>query len=152
MNVDQVIRKKGHEVATIGPEQAVVEAVKELAARNIGALLVVNDKEEIVGVISERDVIRCLATRGARFLNHEICEVMSRGVVTCGLNDTVCQVMKLMTDRRVRHLPVLDAGRLVGMISIGDLVKHRVGELEFETRFLNDYVAGTADSPMPHPG
>ena len=152
MNVDQVIKKKGRDVATIAPKQPVSDAVKALAERNIGALIVINDQEELVGIISERDVIRCLAGRGNRMLKREIQEIMSRGVVTCGLNDTISHVMKIMTDRRMRHLPVLQDGRLVGMISIGDLVKHRVAEIEFETRFINDYVGGTADSPMPHVG
>jgi CBS domain-containing protein len=152
MNVDQVIKKKGHHVELIAPDQTISDAVKALAEQNIGALIVVNDQEELVGVVSERDVIRCLADRGTRMLKHEVQEIMSRGVVTCGLNDTVSHVMKIMTDRRMRHLPVLQDGRLMGMISIGDLVKHRVAEIEFETRFINDYVSGTSDSPMPHVG
>ena len=152
MNVDQVIRKKGRHVETISPQLSISGAVKQLAEQNIGALIVVNDQEELVGVVSERDVIRCLAGRGSRILNREVQEIMSRGVVTCGLNDTVSQAMKIMTDRRMRHLPVLDNGRLVGMISIGDLVKHRVAEIEFETRFINDYVSGTADTPIPRIG
>jgi CBS domain-containing protein len=114
--------------------------MKLLAERRIGALVVTGADRRIVGILSERDVVRTLAERGSGVLNEPIADVMTRKVVTCGQSETVCEIMERMTDGKFRHVPVVEQGRLIGIISIGDVVKLRLEEMEKESAALHDYI------------
>ncbi|MEO6571256.1 MAG: CBS domain-containing protein [Ilumatobacteraceae bacterium] len=143
MNVQSIIGSKGVEVATIGQTTTLSEAIELLGSRRIGALVVSGDGRAIEGIISERDIVRATSQRGAAALEASVGSVMSVDVVTCALGDGVEHLMSLMTERRIRHLPVVDdAGRLAGIVSIGDVVKARLTELEHENRALADYISG----------
>ena len=141
MNVETILRAKGSAVATIRPDETVGAAVKELIFRNVGALVVSEDGETVDGIISERDIVHGLADHGAALLSLNVAEMMTRRVVTCELSDSVDQLMAEMTNRRIRHFPVVEDGRLRGIVSIGDVVKNRVSDLETETQVLHDYIA-----------
>jgi CBS domain-containing protein len=142
MNVETILRTKGGTVATIRPDETVGAVVEMLISRNVGALVVSDDGESVVGIISERDIVHGLANRGADLLSLKIAEVMTRHVVTCGLSDTVDQLMAEMTNRRIRHFPVVQDGRLCGIVSIGDVVKNRLDEVEYEASSLRSFIAG----------
>lgn len=143
MNVQTILSAKGTEVATISPDATLADATEMLRARGFGAVVVSADGASLDGILSERDIVRSLATRGAATLDLDVRSTMSADVVTCNPNDSIDALMALMTDRRIRHLPVLDAGgALAGMISIGDVVKFRLGELERENDQLHDYIQG----------
>jgi len=139
MHVREILRDKGSEVVTIPCHATVVELVRLLSARKIGAAVVL-EAEAIAGIASERDVVRALAARGDAALGAAVSEIMSREVVTCAPEDTIHGIMAIMTSRRIRHVPVLEGGRLAGLVSIGDVVKHRLGEIEAEAHLLRDYV------------
>ena len=143
MNVESILRSKGRAVATIRPDVPITAALAALAERNIGALVVSADGEAVDGIVSERDIVRGLAGRGDAFLAEKVAGAMTRRVVTCGPQDNVADLMALVTNRRVRHLPVVDGGRLCGIVSIGDLVKSRLDEIEHEARSLRSFIAGT---------
>ncbi|MCS6986193.1 MAG: CBS domain-containing protein [Sphingomonadaceae bacterium] len=140
MGIAAILRDKGHAVVTIAAHHSVRDVVSELVVRRIGALPV-TEGESLVGLVSERDVIRALAAEGAAALDRPVREVMTTPIVTIGLHDSVTTAMALMTDRRIRHLPVVEGGRLVGIVSIGDLVKRRIEEVEQEALALRDYIA-----------
>jgi CBS domain-containing protein len=142
MNVETILRAKGGAVATIRPDETVGAVVEMLISRNVGALVVSDDGESVVGIISERDIVHGLANRGADLLSLEVAEVMTRHVVTCSLSDTVDQLMAEMTNRRIRHFPVVQDGRLRGIVSIGDVVKSRLDEVEYEASSLRSFIAG----------
>ena len=142
MNVENILRTKGSEVATIRPDETVGDAVQQLIDRNIGALVVSKDGHSVDGIISERDIVHGLADHGAGLLSLKVAEMMSRRVVTCELSDSVDQLMAEMTNRRVRHFPVVQDGRLRGIVSIGDVVKNRLDEVEYEARSLRSFIAG----------
>jgi CBS domain-containing protein len=142
MNIDGILRTKGRAVATIRPDETVGAAVDQLISRNIGALVVSDDGESVDGIISERDVVHALAARGAGLLSLKVAEIMTRPVVTCDPADSVEQLMAEMTNRRIRHFPVVQDGRLCGIVSIGDVVKNRLDEVEFEARSLRSFIAG----------
>ena len=144
MNVEAILKAKGREVATVAPDAAVSEAVRLLHSRGIGALVVSADGNRLDGIVSERDLVHALAQRGASVLDQRVSELMTRRVVTCTPNDTIAELMAEMTRRRIRHLPVVDRGDLVGLVSIGDLVKNRLEEMEFETTSLRQFIAGAA--------
>ena len=139
MHVAAVIKRKGSDVVTLAAEQTIAEAVNVLTERRIGALLVMDGNDAVGGIISERDIVRHLARHGAA-LEAPVEAIMTHEVHTCSSQETVARAMALMTRFRYRHLPVVDDGRLVGIISIGDLVKHRVYEMELETGVLRDRV------------
>ena len=141
MTVMSILSRKGHDVLTIEPTAALSAATKLLAERRIGALVVTGADHRIVGIISERDIVRALGERGAQVLEAPVAEVMTRKVVTCSERDTTAELMEQMTAGKFRHLPVVDQGRLVGIISIGDVVKWRVGEIENESAALREYIA-----------
>ena len=142
MKVSTILKAKGDKVVTIRPESTVAIVVQQLRADRIGAIVVCEEAGVILGIISERDIVNGLAERGAEILSCGVSEFMSRSVVTCTPDDTVKQIMALMTYRRVRHLPVVDGGRLRGIVSIGDVVKNRLDELELEANVLRDaYIA-----------
>jgi CBS domain-containing protein len=140
MNVAQLLDFKGHEVATISQERAVGDAVAMMRERGVGALVVTGHGTPLAGIISERDIVRALAARGAEILTDDVGTLMSRDVVTCSLDTHCSTLMGLMTTERIRHLPVLDAQRLVGIISIGDVVRARFEELERDRQELLEYV------------
>jgi CBS domain-containing protein len=144
MNVQSIIGTKGPVVATITQTATLRNAVDLLTERRIGALVVSGDGKAIEGIISERDIVRAVAASGTSALDGSVGSVMSIDVVTCSVGDGVDRLMELMTDRRIRHLPVVDdRGHLSGIVSIGDVVKSRLTELEQENRALSQYISGT---------
>ena len=145
MKVQEILAHKGNKVVTIRPDATVSTAVHRLALERIGALVVSEDGRSIQGVLSERDIIKALAEDGAAILapDRRVRDLMTRGVRTCRPDDPVKAVMAEMTRHRFRHMPVVQAGRLVGVISIGDVVKTRLDEMELETVMLREaYIAG----------
>ncbi len=142
MNVEAILRAKGRAVATIRPDETVGAAVAALRERNIGALVVSEDGESVDGIISERDVVHGLGKDGGELLSRRVAEVMTRRVATCDPADSVADLMAEMTNRRIRHFPVVRDARLCGIVSIGDLVKSRLDEIEYEARSLRSFIAG----------
>ena len=140
MTVKTILSAKGGEVITIGPTTNVAAAVKLLAERRIGALVVIGAEQSVVGIISERDIVHALAARGAAALDLPLTEVMTRKVATCIPSDTITSIMGRMTDGKFRHVPVVEQGRLTGIVSIGDVVKQRLEEMEHEQAALRDYI------------
>ncbi|MEQ1787690.1 MAG: CBS domain-containing protein [Acidimicrobiales bacterium] len=142
MLADQILERKGREVATVLPEATVRAAAQALADVNVGALVVSPDGSTLVGIVSERDIVRRLAVDGPDLLDQPVSSLMKAEVHTCSGADTIDQMMHLMSEHRIRHLPVLADGVLAGIISIGDVVKTRVDELETEKDQLVDYIRG----------
>lgn len=141
MNVAALLDFKGHEVTTIHQDRSIAEAVALLREHRIGALVVTGTSGPLVGILSERDVVNALAARGVEIVNDDVATLMSRDIQTC-TPDTTCDVlMGMMTEHRIRHLPVLSRNRLVGLISIGDVVRARLVELERDRQDLLDYVS-----------
>jgi CBS domain-containing protein len=143
MRIGEVLKAKpSHEVITIGPDAGVRELIAKLAEHNVGALIVSSDGTTVEGIVSERDVVRHLHSDGT-VINNTVQAIMTAVVQTCEQDTQVEELMKTMTERRVRHVPVVEEGRLVGIISIGDVVKHRIDQLEFERDQLDSYVHQT---------
>lgn len=143
MNVQSILSVKGTDVATIDPGASLADAVATLRDKGFGALVVSGDGSSIDGIISERDIVRAMAAHGAGTLGRDVSSCMSANVLTCVVSDTIDQLMSMMTERRIRHLPVRDeGGKIGGMISIGDVVKFRMRELERENDQLHDYIQG----------
>ena len=142
MNVETILGTKGRAVATIRPEDTVGAAVEALVSGNIGALVASEDAEHVDGIISERDIVHALARHGDALLALTVADVMTRSVVTCDPTESVAELMAEMTNRRIRHLPVVQNGRLCGIVSIGDVVKNRLDEIEYEARSLRSFIAG----------
>jgi CBS domain-containing protein len=140
MNVEAILRTKGRSVATIDANATIKEAVRDLKSHGIGALVVRAADKPVAGILSERDVIHALAEHGAALLTMRVDQLMTRRVVTCGPEDTVSELMARMTEHRFRHLPVLKDGALIGIVSIGDLVKNRIEEVEFEADSLRSFI------------
>ncbi|MCW2579495.1 MAG: putative signal transduction protein with domain [Blastococcus sp.] len=140
MQISQLLRHKARDVATIDGAESVRAALGLLAEKGIGALVVSSDGRRIDGIISERDVARGLHTRGAGLLTEPVSSVMTSEVHTCAPGESVHDLARTMTDHRVRHVPVVDDGVLVGIVSIGDVVKARLDELEEERKQLVDYI------------
>lgn len=138
MRVETVLHDKGSAVETIRPDAKVLMAVHRMRMQNVGALVVCRDGERVEGVLSERDLVRGLARHGADLLEMSVVAVMSRNVPTCTPDDSLAYVMDQMTRSRQRHLPVVVDGRLCGIVSIGDIVKHRLEEMELEAHVLRD--------------
>jgi CBS domain-containing protein len=141
MKVADILRIKGSVVKTVAPHETALLLSGHLRAEQIGALVVSTDGNFIDGIVSERDLAYGLATHGARLPTIPISELMTKAVVVCSPEDSVTDVIKLMTQRRVRHVPVKDGDQLVGIIGIGDVLKHRLGELQVEANVLRDYAA-----------
>jgi CBS domain-containing protein len=139
MRIADVLRSKGSDVATVPPWTTVTELVAELARHNIGAVVVLTP-EGVAGIVSERDVVRRLAERGTGLMDRPVSEIMTATVVTCTSGDTVESLSVLMTERRIRHVPVVDNGRLVGIVSIGDVVKRQISQLRQEQAQLEQYI------------
>jgi len=140
MTVSVILAGKGREVVTIEPGASLADAVHLLAEKRIGAALILGADRRIAGIISERDIVRVLAERGAAALDEPVSRTMTRKVETCGENEAVATIMERMTAGKFRHMPVVDQGRLVGVVSIGDIVKHRVHEMERESVAMRDYI------------
>ena len=140
MTVKTILSQKGSDVATIAPTANVADAIKILCERKIGALVITGAGGRIIGIVSERDIVRTFGTHGAAALDMPLTEVMTRKVVTCEPADKMPEIMELMTTGKFRHLPVLEEDRLVGIISIGDVVKMRLAQLEHEQDALRDYI------------
>src|SRR5919106_5315757 len=142
MKVDAVLAAKGHEVATVNPSATLATVAQRLRLEGIGALVVL-DQGKVAGMIAERDVVHAFAAHRAEAADIKVAEVMTHNVITCRPEDSLTRVLGLMSRYRVRHLPVLEAGLLVGLISIGDAVKHRLDEVGLEAAVLRDaYIAG----------
>jgi CBS domain-containing protein len=139
MRIADVLRNKGSAVATIAPDATIAQLLAGLAEQNIGAMVVMGPNG-VAGIVSERDVVRRLHDRGAALLDRPVSEIMTVLVVTCTPHDLVDHLSALMTNNRVRHVPVLDEGRLVGIVSIGDVVKTRMEELKTEQEQLQAYI------------
>jgi CBS domain-containing protein len=140
MNVQSILQTKGGDVISIAPTATLQAAVHRLAEHRIGALLVLGPDRRLVGIVSERDVVRVLAERGAGVLSEPLSTVMTRTVVTCTRSDTIGEIMERMTTGKFRHVPVLDQERVIGVVSIGDVVKQRLREMEDESSALRDYI------------
>jgi len=140
MTVKAILSRKGNDVITIEPAVTLSAAVKILGEHRIGALVVVGADKQVAGILSERDIVRALAQRGSGALEEAVGQVMTRKVVTCSESDTVAALMERMTKGRFRHLPVVERGRLAGLVSIGDVVKYRLEEMEHESNALKEYI------------
>jgi CBS domain-containing protein len=140
MTVRAILDTKGHQVESIQPGAKLSAAVKTLGEKKIGAVLVLNIAGHIEGILSERDIVRVLGERGAAVLDEPVSNVMTRKVVSCRQSDTVSGIMEMMTLGKFRHLPVVEDSKVVGLISIGDIVKWRVQEYEREQEALRDYI------------
>ena len=140
MLVERILREKGSDIASVDETVTVAEALGELRRWNVGALVVSRDGEPLIGIISERDIVRALADVGADALDQRVAELMTIDVVTVDRHAPLEQLMELMTERRIRHVPVVEDGELCGVISIGDVVKRRVEELETEKAQISDYI------------
>ncbi|KQU52065.1 inosine-5-monophosphate dehydrogenase [Bosea sp. Leaf344] len=141
MNVAQLLGDKGHDVVTIQPDRSLAEAARILSARRIGAVVVTEADGGLAGILSERDIIRALGESGAAALESPVSRAMTAKVVTCRSETSIDELMEMMTSGRFRHVPILDNGRIAGIVSIGDVVKHRVAEIEAESRAMRDYIA-----------
>jgi CBS domain-containing protein len=137
MNVENILQRKGTKVATIAPEASIKRAADWLRANNVGAL-VVTSNDTIIGIISERDIVRALSQYGEPVASMKVKDIMTHGLITASVADDLTHLMRLMTRHRVRHMPVLCNGKLAGIISIGDVVKHRLDDLELEANVLRD--------------
>lgn len=143
MNVSAILKQKGRDVETVTPETTLMQVTTALAKRKIGAVVVVDERGKVQGIISERDIIRVLAQSGAQVLSSPASSVMTKNVISCGESDTLDQLMSTMTAGRFRHLPVTRDGALAGIVSIGDIVKYHVAEVEMEATAMKDYIAHT---------
>jgi CBS domain-containing protein len=140
MTVSTVLAGKGRDVVTIEPNASLAGAVELLAAKRIGALLILGADRRIAGILSERDIVRALAERGAQALDGPVSGAMTRKVSTCNERETISSIMERMTAGKFRHVPVVEQGRLVGIVSIGDVVKHRLNEMERDSAAMRDYI------------
>ena len=141
MTVKAILSRKGGDVVTIAPTANLTAAVQLLAARRIGAIIVTGPDNRVAGILSERDIVRTLSERGPAALDENVGTVMTRKVTTCTEADTIAFIMERMTEGKFRHLPVVDQGRLVGVISIGDVVKYRIEEVVHDADALREYIA-----------
>jgi CBS domain-containing protein len=141
MTVKAILSRKGSDVITIEPTVDLAAAARVLVERCIGALVVTGVDDRVVGILSERNIVRAIAERGAKALDVPIAEVMTRKVVTCGMDETVIEIMAVMTAGKFRHIPVVEQGRLHGIVSIGDVVKWRLDDMKHESAALREYIA-----------
>ena len=138
MTIESILKRKGSYVATIAPEASIKTAADWLSAKNIGALVVVTSENAVLGLISEREIVHAFSRYGETAASMPVKEIMRHGVTTVSPDESVNRVINLMTHQRVRHMPVLRGGKLAGIVSIGDVVKHRLEDLELETNVLRD--------------
>jgi CBS domain-containing protein len=144
MNVEHILARKGREVKTIRPDVSVAEALRRLRAEGIGSLVVSENGTNLAGILSDRDILNAIADHGIDVLGESVRGVMTEKVFTCSREDRVSALMALMTNRRIRHIPVVEKdGRLCGMVSIGDVVKQRLDDIQSEADALREYVTST---------
>ena len=141
MTVATILNEKGREVLTVGQEETIESTAKLLADKRVGAIVIADKERHVIGIISERDVVRAIARGGAKALTQKVKTFMTHDVVTCHDDDTIAMLMERMTAGKFRHLPVVDDGLLAGIISIGDVVKQRIAEAEFEAQAMREYIA-----------
>ena len=141
MNVAAILNEKGREVATLGLDAKLIDVARTLDERGIGSIVIVDENGGVAGIVSERDVVRTIARHGMNVLSEPVADAMTEKVVTCAEADTIEQIMSDMTSHRFRHMPVMESGRLVGIVSIGDVVKQRIAEAEMEAAAMRSYIA-----------
>lgn len=141
MNVARILKDKGRHVATVSPSTNLMEITKLLAQKKIGAVVVCDDEQNVQGIISERDIVRILASDGTAIFDEPVEKHMTKEVRTCVENDTVEWLMEIMTAHRFRHMPVVESGRVIGIVSIGDIVKQRIAVAEMEAALMRQYIA-----------
>jgi CBS domain-containing protein len=141
MTIASILHGKPHRLISVAPDESLQHATEVLTRERIGALLVLKPNGDIAGIISERDIIRAVGVKGAEVLARPVAELMTKDVTCCTPEDTADQAMAIMTERRFRHLPVREGGRIVAMISIGDVVKQKVDDAEAESQSLREYIA-----------
>ena len=139
MNIGQVLKAKGRTVATARPDATLLDIVNKLTQKRIGAIVIVGDNGDVAGIVSERDVVRKLGERGPDVLQEPVSKTMTANVITCQENTTLDELMEVMTQGRFRHVPVIEDGALVGIVSIGDIVKHHIAEVEMEVTAMRGY-------------
>ena len=152
MIIEHILAKKGRDVVTVEPERTLSETARLLDEKRIGADVVSDADHPVLGIISERDIARAVAQRGAAVLDEPVSQHMTAKLFTCTRSCTVSDLMELMTDRRIRHVPVIEGGRLNGIVSIGDIVKHRLAELEAEGHVMHDYTGTEYSAGRSTPG
>jgi CBS domain-containing protein len=140
-NVETILRSKGRNVVTVSPQATISAAADTLRRHGIGALVVSRDGRSVEGILSERDIVHALAEHGPAVLDFEVARLMSPRVVTGTPSDTVAELMALMTGRRIRHIPIVEQGALAGIVSIGDVVKNRLDEVESEASSMREFIA-----------
>jgi CBS domain-containing protein len=141
MSVNRILSMKGHEVVSIPLDRTLGEAARILSERRIGAVLVSDGEHPVSGIVSERDIVRAVSAYGADSLDQPVSRFMTEKVVTCTSGTSINDLMEAMTNGKFRHVPVVEHGELVGIISIGDVVKHRLAEIEAEAQAIRDYIA-----------
>lgn len=142
MLIRQILAAKGSDVVATRPDATIAEVAKLLREKRIGAVVVIDRSDRLTGIISERDIARGVDVHGAKLQDLKVRDLMTADVISCSPDDGLQKLMQIMTEGRVRHLPVVEDGKLLGIISIGDVVKHRLQELEQETHMLQDYITG----------
>lgn len=142
MLVQEILKHKGTKVVTTDAGQTIAATASLLTREKIGAVVVADARGQVAGIISERDIVRGVAERGEKALSAKVGDLMTSDVLSCKPDDSLNDLMAMMTSRRVRHLPVMEAGELKGIVSIGDVVKHRLEEVQMEVDVLQDYVRG----------
>ncbi len=138
MHVKEILHRKGHDIKTIGPDQILEHAAAHMKLEGVGALVVRDAKDKLVGMLSEREIVGAVVDYGPRALQMKVSEFMKAAPATCKPGDTVAATAKVMTQRRVRHMPVMEGAKIVGVISVGDIVKERLEEMELERATLRD--------------
>ena len=141
MSIASIIGSKPHRLISVAPDESLQQAAETLTRERIGALLVLKPNGDVAGILSERDIVKAVGLKGVDVLSRPVAEIMTKDVTCCAPEDTVDQAMALMTQRRFRHLPVRQSGKIVAMISIGDVVKQKVEEAEAESQSLREYIA-----------
>ena len=140
MNVAAILKSKGRDVVTTTSEMSLLDVAKLLEQQGIGCIVIAGDDGKVAGIVSERDILQGLGRDGAEILNHPVAAIMTNDTITCTSADAAELVMSLMTRLRVRHIPVTEAGRLIGIVSIGDIVRHRLEQIERENEQIRDYI------------
>lgn len=140
MTVSTILAEKGREIVTIDPSASLANAARLLSEKRIGAALILGADRRLIGIISERDIVQAVAARSAAALDEPVSQTMTRKVETCNESETISSIMERMTNGKFRHVPVVDQGRLIGIVSIGDVVKYRLREMEHESAAMRDYI------------